>query len=136
VSDLRFELGSNSWSGRKRPSPVGISTATPDWLDEWFDHAADDTPPGLIPQFQTHPVSILFRLLSIRSLYTLLVAGIVTRMIFSHGPSVPNNNPCGQSVNRDYVFVLISELAGSKMEYEDALPGGSNIALHCAKATP
>jgi hypothetical protein len=51
-------------------------------------------------------------------------------MIFSHCPSVPNNNRCGRSVNRDYVFVLISEQAGSKMEYEDALPGGSNIALH------
>src|SRR5207253_8432049 len=45
VSDLRFELGRNSWSGRKRPSPVRISTATPDQLDEWFHHATDDTPP-------------------------------------------------------------------------------------------
>ena len=45
MSDLRFELGRNSWSGRKRPSPVRISTATPDRLDEWFHHATDDTPP-------------------------------------------------------------------------------------------
>jgi hypothetical protein len=46
VSDFRFELGSNNWSGRKRPSPVGISTATPDRLDEWFHHATDHTPPA------------------------------------------------------------------------------------------
>jgi hypothetical protein len=45
VSDLRFEFGSNNWSGRKRPSPVGISTAMPDRLDEWFHHATDHTPP-------------------------------------------------------------------------------------------
>ncbi len=47
MSNLYFELSSNSWSGRKRPSPVGISTATPDRLDEWFHHATDDTPLGL-----------------------------------------------------------------------------------------
>jgi hypothetical protein len=48
-------------------------------------------------------------------------------MIFSHGFSLRNNNRCGRSANRDYVFVLISEQAVSKMEYEDALAGGSNM---------
>jgi len=57
--------------------------------------------------------------------------------------SVPNNSPCGLPANLGYEIVLISEqasgslpMAFSRMEYEDAVPGDSNSALHCAKATP
>jgi len=47
-----------------------------------------------------------------------------------------NNSPSGPSANLDYEVVLISEQASSKMEYEDALPGDSNSALHYPKASP
>ena len=47
-----------------------------------------------------------------------------------------NNSPSGPSANLDYEVVLISEQASSRMEYEDALPGDSNSALHYPKASP
>src|SRR5437016_4122818 len=46
-----------------------------------------------------------------------------------------NNSPSGPSANLDYEVVLISEQASSRMEYEDALPGDSNSALHYPKAS-